>query len=351
MRLLLIIFSILSLAFFIGCSESSSNPADNNGETARTLYLINGSAETLSKMVISDGTITQNIVNTGLIPNRILTHNGLIYVVNSGTDNIMVIDPQNEGVISKTIGLVQGNNPWQMAFVSSDKAYVTNFKDNSVSVINVTTESVLKDITVGTGPEGILVVGDKAYITNTGYAGWGAPWEQASVSVIDITADSVIHTLDVPVNAQDMALAPDGKLHVVCTGNYIDVFGKIAVIDINAASPVVTDTIDIGSTPGDIEITSSGKGYCVAWGDGTNGFLYSYNTSSNTIYHGGDNPILIGPNVSQLLYDSEEDVLWIPYMTEWAGDGYVQKYDVHADSVVWTSGVIGNGTSALTILE
>jgi YVTN family beta-propeller protein len=321
------------------------------GDIPRTLYVINGSAETLSKMNMESGAIVPNIINTGQIPNRILTHNDLIYVVNSGTDNIMVIDPQNDGTVFKTIALEVGNNPWQMSFVNSNRAYVTNFKGNSVSVINVETGVVLKDIAVGTGPEGILVVDNKAYIANTGYVGWGEPWEQASISVIDITADSVIHTLDVPVNAQDLALAPDGKLHVVCTGNYADIFGKIAVIDINAASPAVTDTIDIGSSPGDIEITPSGIGYCVAWGDGTNGFLYSYNALADTVIHGDDDPILIGPNVSQLLYDSEENVLWIPYMTEWAGDGFVQKFDVEAGSVTWTSGVLGNGTNALVILE
>jgi YVTN family beta-propeller protein len=321
------------------------------GDISRTLYVINGPAETLSKMNMESGAIVSNIINTGQIPNRILTHNDLIYVVNSGTDNIMVIDPQNDGAVLKTIALEAGNNPWQMAFVDSNRAYVTNLKDNSVSVINVETGAVLKNIAVGTGPEGILIVGNRAYIANTGYAGWGEPWGQAGISVIDIIADSVIHTLDVPVNAQDLALAPDGKLHVVCTGNYTDAFGKIAIIDISAVTPVVTDTIDIGSSPGDIEITSSGIGYCVAWGDGTNGFLYSYNALADTVIHGNDDPILVGPNVSQLLYDGKENVLWIPYMTEWAGDGFVQKFDVETDSVTWTSGVLGNGTNALAILE
>jgi YVTN family beta-propeller protein len=337
-RILYVIFAFLIMTF-------SSLLAQ---DIPRTLYALNGSAETLSKMNMDTGEITANIINTGQVPNQIITFNDTLYLVNSESDNVMVIDPHNDGQVAKTIGLDAGNNPWSIAFVKKNKAYVTNLIAHTVSVIDIKMGTVLKNIAVGTGPEGILVVDNRAYIANTGY---GQTLEQSTVSVIDALADTVMHTINVPTNAQDLALAPDGKLHVVCTGNYIDLFGKIAVIDINASTPVVTDTIEIGGSPGDIQITDSGIGYCVAWGNGTNGFLYSYNTSTNAIIHGSDNPILIGPNVSQLLYDSKEDVLWIPYMTEWAGDGFVQKFDVETDSVTWVSGVIGNGTIAIAILE
>ena len=60
---------------------------------------------------------------------------------------------------------------------------------------------------------------------------------------------------------------------------------------------------------------------------------------------------MIGPNVSRMLYDGKENALWIPYMTEWGGDGLVQKFDVVADSVVWTSDVLGNGSQDIVILE
>ena len=261
----------------------------------------------------------------------------------------------NDRQVLKTISLDAGNNPWYMAFVGRNKAYVTNLKDNSVSVVDVETGTVLKNITVGTGPEGILVSGNKAFIANTGYAGWGQPYEQATVSIIDVLVDSVTHTLEVPTNAQDVALDPNGRIHVVCAGNYADIPGKIAVIDLYTGpywdTPAVVDTIEIGSTPGDIVITPSGKGYCVAWGNGTNGFLYSYDALADTVIHGADSPILIGPNVMRVLYDGKENVLWIPYMTEWGGDGFAQKFDVESDSVIWTSGVLGNGTMALAILE
>ena len=320
----------------------------------RRLYVMNGSAETLSKLNLENLSISQNIVQTGTYPNQLLVHNDLIYVLNSGTDDIMIIDPLDDGRVSRTIALEPGSNPWAMGFAGRNKAYVTNFLANTVSVVDVESGTLLKTIEVGTAPEGILIFEDRAYVANTGFTGAGQPYARASVSIIDIVNDTVTHTLDVPANAQDIAVDPMGRIHVLCTGNYYDVSGQVAIIDLFAPpywTPAVVDTIHIGDFPGDIAITPSGKGYCISWGDGENGFLYSYDAFADTLLHGAGDPIRVGPNVSRLLYDSVEDVLWIPYMKSWAGDGFIQKFDVKTDEVVWTSGVIGNGTQDAVLLE
>jgi len=339
-------FKIFSVAIFFllfSISIAQDNP--------RTLYSINASAETLSKMNMNTSEINSNLITTGQAPNQLVAHNDMLYLVNSATDNIFVIDPKNDSAVKKIIPLDEGSNPWFMAFVSETKAYVTNYNLNSVSVIDVENGSIINSIPVRQTPEGIIVVGERAFITNAGYMGWNEPYASGTVSVIDTQTETVIYTLNVPTNPQDLALAPDEKIHVICTGNYIDSFGAVAVINNIAASPTVVDTIEIGGTPGDIEITKSGKGYCIAWGDMTNGYLYKYDALTGIISNNVDNPILVGPNVSRLMYDSKEDVLWIPYMTEWGGDGFAQKYNVNADSVIWTSGVLGNGVYDLTILE
>ncbi len=338
------LFLFLIITYFInGTSYSQNYP--------RTLYAINGSAQTLSKMDLNSKEITQNILTLGEVPNRIITHNNMLYVVNSKPDNIMVIDPVNDTITKTTIPLTEGSNPWAMAFVSDTKAYVTNFNSDSVSVIDFESGNVIKSVKVGKAPEGIIVNGTRAYIANTGYDGWGNPYVQSTVTIMDITADTVIASVNVPTNAQDLAFAPDGKLHVVCTGDYTNELGKVAVIDIDSETPTVVDTIFIGGSPGDIEISSNGFGFCSAWGDGTNGYIYKYDANADTVINNSENPILVGPNVSGLYFDSEDNSLWIPYMTAWGGDGFAQKFSVDADSVVWTSDVLGNGTSAITIVE
>ncbi len=317
----------------------------------RTLYAINGSAQTISKMNLETKEITQNILTVGEIPNRIYTNNNLLYIVNSKPDNIMIVDPADDTNIKSTITLTEGSNPWAMGFINETKAYITNFKSDSINVLDLQNGTVVKSIYSGKAPEGIIIVDGKAYVANTGYAGWGNPYEQATVTVIDTEIDSVIATVNVPTNAQDFALAPNGKLHVICTGDYANEFGKVAVIDIESETPVVIDTIDIGGTPGDIEISSGGSGYCSSWGDGTNGFIYKFDAEADTVINNSDNPILVGPNISGLFLDNSQNTLWIPYMTAWGGDGFAQQFSIDADSVVWTSEVLGNGTSAFTIVE
>ncbi|MBN1480422.1 T9SS type A sorting domain-containing protein [candidate division KSB1 bacterium] len=323
-------------------------------DVPRTLYTINASAETISKMDLNSKMITQNIATTGQMPNKILAFDDMIYILDSGTSDIKMLNPGTDQIV-RTIVLTPGANPWDMEFVGVDRVYVSNWVANTVSVVDLSTGSIIKDITVGKGPEDILILDNLAFVTNTGYAGWGLPYEQGTVMIIDISADRIIDTIAVPTNPQKVVLAPDGRVHVLCTGDYVEHAGRVAVIDLQSGQmqnkPAVIDTIELGGAPGDLDITSDGKAYAIDWGDGLNGFLYAYNAVDGTVWHDSDNPLKVGPNTGQVLYDEHEECLWIPYMKEWGGDGYVQKFDVAMDSVVWISDVIGNGTQKITILE
>lgn len=346
MKQLSIILTLLIAIILIGCEKSTTEPQVEN--SSKTIYTLNGSAETLSKINMEDSTITLDIITTGAIPNKIKIYDGKIYVVTSGEDNIKIIDPNDDTHVSEIIGLDAGSNPWDITFASNSKAYVSNWLTNTVSVIDLVSATVIKNISVGQNPEGLIYKDGKVYVTNTGFVSWGI-YSNPSVSVIDVTTDEVISTISTPLNPQDLAFAPDGKLHVICTGDYATSFGKVAIIDVNSLTMV--DSVVLGDSPGDIEITDDGIGYCTAWGDGTNGFLYSYNCETKTVINSSDNPIKIGPNLSGLVYDSNENVLWIPYMSEWAGDAFVQKFDVTTNSVTWVSDVVGNGTSDVAIYE
>ncbi len=336
---------ILLAIAFIGCEDSTVAPPVDNG--MKTLYVMNGSAKTLSKINMDDTTIVKDIVLTGEVPNRVRVYDDRVYIVSSGDDNIKVIDPKKDNEILQTIALSAGDNPWDISFASKTKAYVSNLKTNTIAVIDLSAGAVTKRIDVGQSPEGMVYKSGKLYVANTGYAGWGQPYVESSVSIINTTTDAVEKTIPTFINSQDLAFAPNGKLHVVSTGNYATNFGKIAIVDISSAT--VVDSVILGGSPGDIEITKDGKAYCSAWGDGTNGFLYSYNSSTKAIINNADNPIKVGANLSGLTYDKDENVLWIPYMTVWAGDGFVQKFDVKTNSVTWVSDVVGNGTSAIAV--
>ncbi|MCK4597357.1 hypothetical protein KAU04_04925, partial [bacterium] len=273
----------------------------------RTLYIINGLGRTLSKLNLETEVIVNDFLTIGQWPNQILSFNDMLYVVNSGTNDIMIIDPRDDGQEPVIISLAQGSNPYYMAFVGANKAYVTNLIANSVSVVDVENRTILKDIPVGIGPQGILIVENQAFITNTG----GYPhYSPSTVSIIDVLQDTIIQNLEVLTNPQNLALAPDGRIHVMCTGNYDDIPGCIVVIDRWAGpdwTPAVVDTIEIGGMPGDIMITPSGKGYCTSFGAEPHGHLYVYDAYADTVIRGVDNPIQVGYGAMRLLYDGQED--------------------------------------------
>lgn len=313
-------------------------------ETPRTLYVLNGLGRTVSKMNLETLEISNDIVVVGEVPNRIFADDEKVYVVNSSPAGITIIDGSTDQIINN-ISLTEGSNPWSMAFVGGNKAYVTNLFANSVTVVNLVTGDSLNTIQMGVAPEGILVLDDFAYVTNTG----GFPdYSPSTVSVIDIRTDSVTKTVDVAPNPQELTLAPDGKIHVVCTGNFGDIGGKVYIIDPSGdsdGSPAVADSVLIGGSPNDIVITSDGLAYLADFGDGNNGFVYSYDISARAILHDASNPILVGKGAMNLLFDDENGALYVNNFS----DDAVQQLDASNGSVIHTFG-FGDGTQDMAIL-
>lgn len=79
---------------------------------------------------------------------------------------------------------------------AQDFAYVPNYTNDNVSVINLTTNAVVATIPVGFGPFGVAVTpdGTQAYVTNQ---------FSASVSVIDAATNTVIATVGVGTGYPD----------------------------------------------------------------------------------------------------------------------------------------------------
>ena len=334
-----VIVLLFASVIFMGFDHSLAQ------EAPRTLYVMNGLGRTLSKMNLATSEIMNDIVVVGDIPNRVYSRGDKIYVVNSTPPGITIIDGRTDAV-TKTIALAEGSNPWDMAFVGANKAYVTNLLANSVTVVDLATGDSLNTIAVGEGPEGILVVDNTAYVTNTG----GFPdFSPSTVSVIDIRTDQVTKTLAVPMNPQELALTPDGNIHVVCTGNFGNVSGKVVVInpfgDVDF-TPLVTDTVEIGGSPGDLVVTTQGLAYLADFGGSNNGFVYSYDAFTLAIRNDATNPILVGRGAMSLLFDAATNDLYVNNFS----DDAVQLVNAGTGTVLKTFG-FGDGAQHMAILE
>jgi YVTN family beta-propeller protein len=136
-------------------------------------------------------------------------------------------------------------------------AYIPNFGDNTVSVIDTTTKAVTATISLplvggrGAGPYGAAVTpdGSTVYVANN---------SNGTVSVIATASNTVIATVPVGNNPRGVAVTPDGG--TVYVTNQPD--GTISVID--TASNTVTATITGVNSPEGVAVTPDGSTVYVA---------------------------------------------------------------------------------------
>jgi YVTN family beta-propeller protein len=254
------------------------------------VYVVNGNAETLSRINIETGDVDNHIVTLGAVPNQVVYYQERLYVVNSGSASLQIINPSNNAVI-REIPLPIGSNPWN-ADISGNYAYITGFTTASVYKVNLADGSVVHTYPVDRAPEGILVHDNKIYVTITNFNPNDYSYGQGKVYVIDSANNNIVARIDVGKNPQTMVIGPDGLLNVVCTGDYVSITGKIYFID--TASNTAIDSISTGGNPNIPVINSSGIGFISAGGWVDAGHVFSYDALTRTVLRGNSNPILVG---------------------------------------------------------
>lgn len=156
-----------------------------------------------------------------------------IYVANSGSNNISVIDTGLSRVINKIANF--GYSPAELA-LSEDglTLYATNPNSDNISVIDTLSNIVSGWIYVGNNPADIVVDQDrrKVYVANKA---------SNSVSIVNVNTSAVEDTVTVGFNPTGVAIHQD-KLYVTNTGS-----NSISVIDIPSYS--VTKTISLSQKP------------------------------------------------------------------------------------------------------
>ncbi|HWH78340.1 MAG TPA: cytochrome D1 domain-containing protein, partial [Candidatus Binatus sp.] len=115
------------------------------------------------------------------------------------------------------------------------KAYVANFKDNTVSVIDTGAGEVVATVPVAAGPHGMAITKDgrMVYVSGDG---------SSSVDVIDTTVDKVVKSINVGKTPNGIALTPDNRLLLVAVYDenrvvFVDTSTQTAVAAITVPKP------------------------------------------------------------------------------------------------------------------
>jgi YVTN family beta-propeller protein len=251
------------------------------------LVVVNGLAETLTLVDRAGDSVVNNLMTLGLAPNRIRYGGGLLLLVNSTSDDLWVIDPATFTTLRR-VEFTDGENPWDVAYLRDTLCAVSLLIANQVALVNQSAGRILRRVPVGKSPQGLLAVGQRLWVANTGFDFDTYLYGQGTVSVVNVQTGTVAATIPVGTNPQALALSPDGTVHVLCTGNYVDRFGIVYLLD--TATLTVVDSLLLGGSPGDLTIAPDGIGYIAAGGWADSGEVFRYNAISRTVLNGAADP-------------------------------------------------------------
>lgn len=164
------------------------------------------------------------------------------YVTNNADNTVSVIDTTSNAVIAT---LPVGSGPRGIAVTPNNAfAYVANEFDEIVSVIDTATNTVTATIPVGPAPGFVAITpnGSFAYVT---------PFIGSDVWVIDTATNTVVATLSPGGLAVGIDVAPNGAFAYVANSGS----DNIAVLD--TATNTVTATIPVGNNPEFIAMTKT----------------------------------------------------------------------------------------------
>jgi YVTN family beta-propeller protein len=206
------------------------------------------------------------------------------------------------------------------AAIAAPKAYVGNFGDNTVSVVDTGTRAVVATIPVAQGPHGMAVSRDgrTVYVTGDG---------SSSLNIIDTATDRVVKTVEVGKTPNGVALTPDGKLLLVA------VYGTDRVAFLDTAAQRVVGTVAVAK-PHTISVAPDGKSAYVTTQDPGHFALTVVDLQSRSVARTVS--LEKTPRDAEFSYDGKAF-----YFTE-AGVSAVQVLDPSSDKIV---GQIPTGVS------
>jgi hypothetical protein len=309
-------FRYILLAFTIMCAQAVA--------LTRDLIIVNGLGETADFVQLTDSIIKQNVATLGLAPNDFLVADNTGIAINSTSNDLYFFAMPSMSPLD-TLFLGNGRNPYTGALIDNDDALITNLLSSTVTRVNIATRSVIGEYSVGKSPEGVVVVGSTAYICITNFDFSNYTYGQGYVQSFDLVSSTVVRTIPVGTNPQDIGLGHDGYLYAICSGNYATQSGIL--YKLAPASGDVVDSLPIGGTPAGLAITRSGIMFLAAGGFVGHGEVYTVDLSSFVVLHGPGNPINTGLGVTAVIAVSDSTVVSCNFsddtITELAPSGHI----------------------------
>lgn len=301
----------------------------------------------LAHIDIVTGTVTPSVGILHTYPNDVRIHDGLAFVVNSGSDSGTLQRFDMDTWTTTELGMGTGWNCWASLPLSNGSLAVTAALNNSITMVDPSSMTIM-DTLAGIGPAPEWMAEDQG-VLYTACGGWGTG---NSIVVVDIADGNVTDTLTAGTNCQSLVVADDGRLFVTCSGTYGNDEGSVVVLDPETGSTIAT--LEVGGFPSYC-VSANGIFYTAdPWGGG----VFSVDMETLEVLHDMNDPFCAGGN--GLAADNGGN-LWVTDTAASevrvydAGETLVQTYSLVLPGPIAVSGsltgVHGSGESGSPVIE
>lgn len=153
----------------------------------------------------------------------------------------------SEGVDVKKIDFVDGGGAKRQPryIVPYKNKVLVSAYDGTVAVIDTTSLTIDKFITVGSNPEQMVIAGDKLFVANSGGLNPFGTAKDSTVSVVDLASYTETYKIKVTQNPRFLAADNSGNIYVGSSGNYDDIKGRLTKI--NAFTNAILGSAEIAT--------------------------------------------------------------------------------------------------------
>ncbi len=211
----------LALAVIVSLSACKKDEDQKSyGAFSNGVFIVNegaftGGTGTITYYNPDSNLVKQNIFESvngrplGNIAQSMTIYNGKGYIVVNNAGTVEVVDLatfKSEKTITNLI------NPSQFLVVNENKAYVSDWIGH-LAVVDLAQNVVVSTVPTGRGPDVMVKSGNYVYVANSGGLGI-----DSTVSVIDFTTDKVVKIIKVGEAPVGMVADGNGRIWVMCKG-------------------------------------------------------------------------------------------------------------------------------------
>ena len=226
------------------------------------------------------------------------------YLVMNNSRSIEVIDLET---ISRKDRLSLSHAPRFLQPVSADQAYISTLFSPWLLIANLHPLAIADSLYLGSWSEEMILVQDQI---------WVAASNHDQIYRIDPANHQVSDSITVGFGASHLAVDPDGRIWVMCIGNYIDIPASIHVVDPQTGASVKSMVFSQSDFPSKLQIAGDYVYYL-------NGGLHRISTQAVDL---STTPFITGFTYYGYRIDPSDGRIWMADPVDFQQTGKIDVY-------------------------